>query len=222
MPITKAETDTIKAYDAIAEARRGTVTTNIDFWKDHFLNLVSEKGFRRFLDLGCGDGREAALFQSIFGHLGGYVGLDLSRGMLNSTKSRDLKNPSLIEGDIYSLPVAGESVEIVWAPASLIHTPREQIQEQLGEIKRCLSPEGKAFFAMKYGEGEKWEVGRTPEDKRHVVFWDVANFWEELEKAGFFVNYIGIDSVRDARGVTWLYAVATKRLNRNPLFRPQT
>lgn len=198
------------------------MTTNINFWKDKFLNLISEKGCRRFLDLGCGDGRDAALFQSVFGHLAGYIGLDISRGMLDSVKGRNLKKPSLVEADIYSLPLASSSVDFVWAAASLIHTPREQIQEQLAEIKRCLILGGQAFFVMKWGEGEKWETGSLPEDKRHVVFWDVANFWEELEKAGFFVNYLGIDSVRDNRGIPWLYAVATKRPNRSRLFRPQT
>ncbi len=211
MPITQPERETIGSYDAIAESRRNSVTTNIYFWLNEFRLLVGNSPDPLILDLGCGDGREAALYQSLYGHLRGYVGLDLSRGMLESARQRQLLGPSLVEADMYHPPFDSASFEFIWAAASLIHTPKDQIAEQLREIRRCLDSNGRVFFAMRHGEGQGWEDGKASLDHRFFVYWTEPEFTSLLKENGFRIETARVDSIRDAsRGVSWLFVVATK------------
>lgn len=210
MPITQAETETIRSYDAIAESRRQSLTNDTDFWITEFQHLVGSCPNPSLLDLGCGDGRETALYQSLYGNLTNYVGLDLSRGMLESASRRHLLNPSLVEADMYSLPFGSDCFKFIWAAASLIHTPKDQISEQLAEIRRCFSSNGRIFFAMRHGEGQGWEEGRAPSDHRYFVYWTEAEFCSLLETNGFRIESSKVDTTRDKRGMAWLNVFATK------------
>lgn len=210
MLISTAERKTISAYDAIAESRRQSLTNDIDFWISEFQQLVGSCPNPLFLDLGCGDGREAALYQSLYGHLRGYTGLDLSKGMLESARRRQLSNPFLVNADMYSLPFSSDCFKYIWAAASLIHTPKDHISEQLAEIRRCLSSDGRVFFAMRHGEGQGWEDGRAPSDHRYFVYWTEAEFCSFLETNGFRIESSRVDTTRDKRGTAWLNVFATK------------
>ncbi|MBI2310297.1 class I SAM-dependent methyltransferase [Candidatus Collierbacteria bacterium] len=210
MPITAAEKETIQSYDAIAESRRQSLTNDIDFWITEFQHLVGSCPDPSLLDLGCGDGREAALYQSLYGNLTNYVGLDLSRGMLECARRRQLLNPSSVEADMYLLPFGSDRFKFIWAAASLIHTPKDQISEQLGEIRRCLGTGGRVFFAMRHGEGQGWEEGRAPSDHRYFVYWTKADFCSLVETNGFKIESSEVDATRDKRGMVWLNVFATK------------
>lgn len=210
MPITAAEKKTIQSYDVIAESRRQSLTNDTNFWITEFQHLVGSCPNPSLLDLGCGDGREAALYQSLYGHLRGYTGLDLSKGMLESAHRRQLLNPSLVNADMYSLPFGSDYFQFIWVAASLIHTPKNQISEQLAEIKRCLDADGRVFFAMRHGEGQGWEDGRTPSDHRYFVYWTEAEFCSPLETNGFKIESSKVDTTRDKRGTAWLNVFATK------------
>ena len=222
MSISEAEKITVNTYDNIARIRRG-MTTNKDFWRDIYLQFVRRLRNPRVLDLGCGDGRDAELHQSITGSLGGYSGLDLSYEMLICAKGRNLVDHKLVrekiveaeplvQGDFYKLPFRDNIFNLVWAPASLIHTPRELLREPLAEINRVTDVGGKVFFAMKYGRGEKWEEGKSAEDRRFVVYWGKGNFGEVLNDAGFSIVDAYVDSTRDNRHVPWLCVFADKNL----------
>lgn len=209
MPITQAEIETIKSYNTIAETRRQSLS-NVEFWLPEFKKLIGNTSNPSLLDLGCGDGREAALYQSLYGNLGNYVGLDLSHGMLMTASQRQLQTPAFVESDMYRLPFAESKFQFIWASASLIHIPKNQVMEPLSEISRTLAPDGKAFFAMREGAGEGWEVSRTLSDRRYFVYWTEAEFCSVLTTNGFRVESSQVDIIRDARGLSWLFVFASK------------
>lgn len=209
MPITEVEKETVQSYNAIAESRHQSLN-DTRFWITEFQQLVGSCPNPSLLDLGCGDCREAALYQSLYGNLINYVGLDLSRGMLESAHQRQLSNPFLVNADMYSLPFSPDSFKYIWAAASLIHTPKNQISEQLTEIKRCLTSDGQIFFAMRHGEGSRWEEGRTPLDHRYFVYWTEAEFCSLLTASGFGVESSNVDTTKDVRGMAWLKVFAAK------------
>ncbi len=74
----------------------------------------------RILDLGCGAGRDAAVFTGL-GHW--VAGMDLSMGMLLEANRR--APGSYLQGDMTRLPFAPESFDAAWLNASLLHLPRE-------------------------------------------------------------------------------------------------
>lgn len=222
MSITESEKITMETYDRIAADRSREVTTNTNFWRDVYEWYMVWENKPRILDLGCGDGRDMVLHNDVFETLDNYCGIDLSLEMLKSAKSRDLVDHEkvksniipgepLVRGNMYNLPFKDGSFNIVWAVASLIHVPRENIGEPLREMRRVLSDDGGAFFAMKYGDGERWE-GKTEKDKRHFVYWKEDNFSKVLKDHGFQNLDCNIDNSRDNRGIPWLCVFSRKSL----------
>ena len=76
------------------------------------LALLSPDGIGDFLDVGTGTGRMLELFGPRAEHA---VGVDLSREMLAvarvNLERAGLRNCSLRQGDMYKLPLAGESFD---------------------------------------------------------------------------------------------------------------
>jgi ubiquinone/menaquinone biosynthesis C-methylase UbiE len=75
---------------------------------------LADKPFRSLLDLGTGTGRMLELFG---GQIERGLGLDLSPSMLQLARDRlvraGLKNCSVRQGDIYDLPIANDSFDVV-------------------------------------------------------------------------------------------------------------
>jgi SAM-dependent methyltransferase len=105
------------------------------------------------LDLGCGPGRDV----HYLAQLGCWVvGLDLSSGMLAEAR-RWLPTARLVQADLRTPPLATGSLDGVWACASLLHLPRNQLPGALTEIARLLrQPGGLFYLALKRGHGEQW------------------------------------------------------------------
>lgn len=124
-------------------------------WLDNFADRVRPLGWA--CDLGCGPA-----------HIGRYlldrgaraVGLDLSFG--NLQQARRL-NPhlQLHQGDMLSLPFAGQSLGGIAAFYSIIHLERSEVPAALQEMRRVLRPGGWLLLAFHLGtetlhEDELW------------------------------------------------------------------
>jgi ubiquinone/menaquinone biosynthesis C-methylase UbiE len=99
------------------------------------LELVRRHGAGRdVLEAGCGTGlllREAASFAR------SAVGLDLSRGMLGTARSRGLR---VVQGSLTHVPLPSASVDLVYSMKVLPHVP--PIREALTELARVVRPGG--------------------------------------------------------------------------------
>ncbi|WP_254522482.1 class I SAM-dependent methyltransferase [Natrinema caseinilyticum] len=100
------------------------------------------------LDLGCGNCRHAELLAP---HLESVVGLDVSRGLLETGRTRATErgfDVELVQADAAALPLATDAVDLAVYVATLHHLPtRRARRDSLDELARVLSPEGRALVS---------------------------------------------------------------------------
>lgn len=117
-----------------------------------FLELISPGG--AILDAGCGSGRDSKAFKDR-----GFVvtAIDASENMANHA-SRLLDQPVSVVR-LQDLSFISE-FDGIWACASLLHVPRQELDEVLNRLFRALKPNGACFLSFKEGDGERIENGR--------------------------------------------------------------
>jgi len=98
------------------------------------------------LDLGCGNGRHAAVLRDRSELV---VGLDASRNLLGEARDRlDGGWSRLVQGDAGRLPLRSDSVGLAVYVATLHHLPgRELRRRSLDELARVLGPDGRALVS---------------------------------------------------------------------------
>lgn len=106
------------------------------------VSALAERPFRSLLDLGTGTGRILELFGST---LERGLGIDLSPAMLTVARARldhaGLRHCAVRRGDIYDLPVAKDSFDVV-----VIHQVLHYLDDAAGAIReaaRVLRPSGR-------------------------------------------------------------------------------
>jgi SAM-dependent methyltransferase len=151
-------------------------------------------GQRRVLDLGCGPGRDVDFLARLGCRV---VGLDLSVGMLAEARRR-LPDAALLRADLRNPPLAPDSLDGIWACASLVHLRRTELPLALAEIERMLRcSTGILFLALKGGRDERWVADRHGqrffftyyqfdeiETALHYARFRVLEKWEAPDQAG--------------------------------------
>jgi len=129
-----------------------TIDVDMTALYDRFLPFVPSGG--HILDAGCGSGRDALFFINA-----GYrvTAFDAS--------------PELVAKAAYLI---GQPVEVVtfeqfhsndlfdgvWACASLLHVPLDQLHLAIGNLAACLHDGGSIYMSFKLGSGERVSKGR--------------------------------------------------------------
>ena len=109
------------------------------------LKLLPQEGLRDFLDIGTGTGRMLEIFAP---RVERALGIDLSREMLavarvNLERAR-LRNCSIRQGDMYQLPLAGQSFDAVVIHQVLHYAERPS--QAVAEAARVLRPGGRLLI----------------------------------------------------------------------------
>lgn len=145
MNLTERERTTVDYYQT--NGREWVESHQSDrFWGDFFDRFSGLVGEGKILEIGCGGGRDAE--ELVDKHE--YVGIDITRTMLNEAKKRH-PDQNFIEANVYHLPFKSEEFDGFWAAAVLLHL--EDIQDGLREIRRVTKKGGYGFIAVKKGEG---------------------------------------------------------------------
>jgi len=98
------------------------------------------------LDLGCGNGRHAAVLHERADRV---LALDASRNLLGEAREQlDPVWARLLQGDASRLPLRSGSVDLAVYVATLHHLPsQERRRESLDELARVLDPDGEALIS---------------------------------------------------------------------------
>lgn len=125
----------------------------------------------RFLDLGCGNG-ELAHVLAAEGFCGEYIGMDVSRPLLETTTARSAEGLSVrfITGDLAAsdwqanLPQNG--LDVITAFAVLHHLPGRDLRlDVLRRIRLLLAPGGKFYHSQ-------WQFLTSQRLRAHILPWD--------------------------------------------------
>ena len=177
----------------------GTVNADMSLWRNKFESYIPDGS--RVLDAGCGSGRDSRAFKQ-HGH--SVVAFDASTEMCRMASE-------LIGQEVWQMKFQEiafeEEFDGIWACASLLHVPNEELPDVLGKMHRALKDNGALYVSFKYGEGTKQRGDRT-----------FSDFTEEsvkvlLNDAGFELIECGITSdIRPGRDdEKWVNVIARKQ-----------
>jgi len=102
----------------------------------------------RVLDVGCGPGSDAETFADREYDV---TGLDVTPSFLESART-NVPDARFALGDMRQLPFDSSSFDGVWACASLLHVPREDVPATLSEFARVLDDGGHLYCSLKRGD----------------------------------------------------------------------
>lgn len=175
-------------------------TVNIDMQEiqDRFLELLPEGG--SILDLGCGSGRDSAYFLSQ-----GYdvTALDGSAEMCNLASvhiGQDVLHMQFSEMDFEDV------FDGVWACSSLLHIPKNDIEDILYKVINSLKQNGILYMTFRYGDFEGIM------DERYFTYYRTRDLKELISKFDQLelVEIKKLDDVRIDRDIPWIHAVVKK------------
>ncbi len=175
-----------------------TIDLDMRVYLDRFLEFLPDSG--SILDLGCGSGRDSAYFLSL-----GYdvTALDGSEEMCSLASvhiGKDVLHMTFEEMDFE------EVFDGVWANASLLHVPRNEMEGILRKISRSLKKDGALYITLRYGDFEG-EIG-----KRYFTYYrtrslkELLGEFEELE----LIEIKKYDDIREGKDLEWLHILIKK------------
>lgn len=174
---------TIKTYDQMAEEYD---TETAVFWEviqRTFFEEFKKEITENVLDVGSGPGRDALVMQEYGIDV---TCLDASESMVKISKARGLKT---IKGDFMDMPFANKSFQGVWAYTSLLHIPKDQIDNALDEITRVLKDNGILGLGMIEGETEGYRESSGVNKPRWFSFYTKEELELLLKNHGFDIIY---------------------------------
>ena len=194
---------TIATYERVApeyrerHADRSVVAGAVET----FLDALDETDGERVLDVGCGPGWESATFRERGLDV---TAIDLSRAFLDTT-GEVAPGVARARMDMRMLGFAEDPFDGLWSCASLLHVPRADADDTLGEFRRVLRPDGVLFCAVARGEGVRTSESEAygERDKRRFTLYTPDELRERAIAAGFVV-----EELRGESDGEWLHLLA--------------
>jgi SAM-dependent methyltransferase len=114
----------------------------------YLMNRWKEKGFTKFLDLGCGRGRHSIQF-AINGFNVSSIDLsDVAVNSLNEWSHKEGLDITAVVGDMMHLPYKDNTFDCLLAYHVISHTDSKGIIRVISELGRVLKPEGEFFISF--------------------------------------------------------------------------
>jgi ubiquinone/menaquinone biosynthesis C-methylase UbiE len=162
-----------------------------------------QKSNGKILDLGCGYGRDVQIFAQKMSFQ--VLGIDLSRSMLKNAQRFVTSNAQFIQFDMRCIDqiLLEDSMDGVWACASLLHVPKAELPALLNSLWKILKPGGIFYVSVKEGTREKLEIDdRYVSDSENFTdippklccYYKVDELKKYLKKAGFEIIELSSDN----------------------------
>ena len=164
---------TLEYYDHNAEQFFKT-TADVDFTgtQDRFLRCL-EPG-SRILDLGCGSGRDARYFLEK-----GYQ-VDATDGSAEICRLASEYTGIPVKQMLFSELDAVSEYDGIWACASILHLPEEELRDVMHRIGTALKEDGIFYTSFKYGDFAGERNGRYFRDFTEESFREFLKDFHEF------------------------------------------
>ena len=181
MSSTDREKQTVDFYDQKAEvwvaAHGGNEKTSS--WQSEMERFHELLPSGKVLEIGSGAGKDAeALIKMGYE----YTGTDASGGLIKIAQKRN-PQATFRHVEVHELDIPEHKFDGFWTAATLLHIPKNRIDEALQRIKTQIKSGGIGFITMKAGAGER----EDPETGRWYAFYSKEGFQAVLERNGFCV-----------------------------------
>jgi ubiquinone/menaquinone biosynthesis C-methylase UbiE len=165
---------------------------------NQFAALVKPGG--KIVDLGCGPGRDVAIFQQRGFNA---LGVDRSAGML--TEARRRVGEQFVCADMRHLPLAAASTDGIWMCASLLHIPRVDVPAILHEAQRILRLQGALYISVREGIGEEWS--ESDGGRRFFTLFQADELLGFVKRAKFAIQKHSVEAFGHSR---WINILAVR------------
>ena len=160
--------------------------------------LISFAGIKsptNFLDLGCGTGWAVCYVTKITNGRGNFVGIDISKGMIEQSKSNanGLPNVYFYEASSDSLPLESNYFDTIICTNSFHHYSRPEVA--LSEVNRVLKPSGRIYILDVTADDFfiQWVNNKVrAKEKEHVKFYTTSEY-------GVMFNNVGLKHIASQR-----------------------
>lgn len=191
--------DSIEYYNKHAgEYYHSTVDIDMQEYWDRFVSLLPDGGC--ILDLGCGSGRDSAYFISQGFDVTAIDGSEKMCHLASVHIGQEVLHLKFSEIDF------DEVFDGVWANASLLHVPRNEMEEILSKVIRSLKKDGVLYMSFHYGDGEEEQDGRCFTNYRRSSLKELIMKFKELE----LIEVSKVQDVQPERDTQWIYALVRK------------
>lgn len=181
--------ETIKTYDSMADEYKkryqdygdqNTMKPLLDL----FIESLTAKN-PDVLDVGTGAGFDAKYLSE---HGCNVTGIDLSEGLMKVAKEIAPK-VNFIKADMRNLSFNNDYFDGIWASASILHIPKQEIQNVLYKLNRILKKDGVILISIKQGVGEEFIINKGKDNlegaKRFFSFYSKDEFESLLNITNF-------------------------------------
>ncbi|KYN89719.1 SAM-dependent methyltransferase [Vibrio cidicii] len=177
-----------------------TVSVDVQKLYDQFLPHLNPNG--AILDAGCGSGRDTKHFKA----LGFKVTAFDANQALVELASRHLEQ-QVIHAKFDTFRAEPNSFDGIWACASLLHLPDEELAATFFTLSQLLKPHGIFYCSFKYGQAAQVRNGRFFTDM------DEHKLHATLATSPLAIKQTWVTSdVRPGRGSEqWLNAILVRR-----------
>ena len=153
---------------------------------------------QKILDVGCGSGRDSVFFANQGFEV---VAIDGSQNVIDLAKQTDTR----IDWQCLRFhEIAKKSWQNqftgIWACASLLHVPFEELSKILNDLLSCLRPTGILYASFKYGDNEREKDGRFFCDINEQR-WQLIG--EQLDSAKPVMIWQTLDNRIDRQEIWW-------------------
>lgn len=150
-----------------------TVELDLSESWERFMELLPDGG--SILDLGCGSGRDSAYFKANGYDVTAVDGSEQMCSLAGIHIGQDVLNLKFSDIDF------DEVFDGVWACASLLHVPSQEMPGIFLKIFKSLKPGGILYMSFKYGEFEGIRDGRYFTDLRTRRLKELLSEFDNIE-----------------------------------------
>lgn len=113
---------------------------------------------QKILDVGCGSGRDSVFFANKGFQV---VAIDGSKSLIELSQQTDTRiDWQCLRFDEIAKQSWQNQFTGIWACASLLHVPFDDLPKMLNDLIRCLKSDGILYASFKYGDSEREKDGR--------------------------------------------------------------
>ncbi|MDF2541229.1 MAG: Methyltransferase type 11 [Herbinix sp.] len=191
--------DSIDYYNIHAgEYYENTVNLDMSEILHKFIALLPEGG--TVLDLGCGSGRDSAY---LLDHGFDVTSMDASKEMCDLASihiGHEVLNLSFEQMDFCNV------FDGIWASASLLHVPKDQMDHILYNVVRSMKTGGILYMSFKYGDFEGMREDRYYTDYRTKTIKEILARFDQLE----LIELKKSEDIRKDREDIWINVTVRK------------
>lgn len=197
-------TSTLDYYNNHAQHyTSNTVNVNMSALYNEFLPILDAESHSEahILDLGCGSGRDSKHFIEQ-----GYTVTAIEPATQLAQVASQYLNHTVENRSAHDITEQNQ-YHGIWACASLLHVPYNQLLEVFSKLSRALKTNGVIYASFKYGEGERQEDGRNFTDLTETCLKLIVN---QIPELGIYKLWLTQDQRPSHSDTLWLNVLLTK------------